>query len=83
MLLFGILIIRQALILFFILLMPVASLLLIIPGGYGFINELYTSITRAEIVIIPRITSTVKIEILVDKNIGGKKRSRKKERRVT
>ena len=41
MLLFGILIIRQALILFFILLMPVASLLLIIPGSEKQILKLY------------------------------------------
>jgi len=41
MLLFGILVIRQALILFFILFMPVASLLLIIPGSEKHILKLY------------------------------------------
>ncbi len=41
MLLFGVLIIRQALILFFILFMPVASLLLIIPGSGKQILKLY------------------------------------------
>jgi hypothetical protein len=41
MLLFGILIIRQALILFFILFMPVASLLLIIPGSEKQVLKLY------------------------------------------